>query len=257
MIPFLKNILFDAGELLKKRFLLKNNVEINFKSPKEIVTSTDKELEKFIISRIKRRFRNAKIISEEFNNENVEEFKTKECFIIDPIDGTNNFVHNVPFFAISIAYSNKGEILAGGVYNPILNEMFISEKAKGSFLNNKQIFVSKTDKLINTIAATGFACLRSDLADNNIDNLKKILPELRGLRRIGSAALDLCYTAAGRFDAFWEINLSIWDIAAGVLIVKEAGGKVTDFENKDEYIFKKKILGSNGWIHDTLLTYLM
>ncbi len=257
MKHFIKELLLESGEILKKRFILKSEDQLRFKTPKDIVTTIDMEIEKIIINRINQKCcDDIKIISEEYNPTNIEFFLNEKCFIIDPIDGTNNFIHNIPYFSISIAYSEKGKIITGGVYNPILDEMFLAEKGKGAYLNNKRIFVSKTNELINSLVATGFACLRSNLKKNNLENVIRILPVVRCLRRIGSAALDLCYTAAGRFDAFWELNLNIWDIAAGVIIVEEANGIVSDFNNTQNYIFKKEILASNGLIHSKILELL-
>lgn len=253
---FIKNLLTESGNLLRKYFLLSDTYTVKYKASKDIVTTADENIEKFIISRIHRRFNNISIISEEFNKNNIDDFFTKNTFIIDPIDGTNNFVHKVPFFGISIAYAEKGIIKCGGVYNPVIDELFLAENGKGAFLNSKKISVSSTDNFQNSIAATGFACLRQNKKDNNINNLINILPMLKGVRRAGSAALDLCYVAAGRYDFFWELNLNIWDIAAGIIMVKEAGGLVSDFNNFNNYITDKNICASNKVLHNKIVSLL-
>lgn len=253
---FIKELLIESGKLLRKYFLLSDSYAVKFKASKDIVTTADENVEKFIINYISRLNKDVGIVSEEFNKDNITDFFNKNTFIIDPIDGTNNFVHKVPFFGISIAYAEKGVIKAGGVYNPVIDELFIAEEGKGAFLNNKRIKVSKTEQLEESIAATGFACLRSNMKENNLKHLIDILPKIRGIRRAGSAALDLCYVAAGRYDFFWELNLNIWDIAAGIILIKEAGGKVTDFKNGEDYIINKNIFASNTLMHSQIVSKL-
>jgi myo-inositol-1(or 4)-monophosphatase len=246
---FIKELLINSGKLLKKHYLLRDSFTVKYKASKDIVTTADEEIENLIIKNIKRHYKDVSIISEEFNKDNISDFYNKKTFIIDPIDGTNNFVHKVPFFGISIAYAENGIIKAGGVFNPIIDELFIAETGAGAFLNGKKIFVSETENLEDSIAATGFACLRQNKKDNNLKNLMTILPMTKGVRRCGSAALDLCYVAAGRYDLFWEMNLNIWDIAAGIILVNEAGGIISDFNNEENYISKKMILVANNSLH--------
>ncbi len=173
--------------------------------------------------------------------------------MIDPLDGTTNYLHGIPYFAVSIAYLEKNETKVGVVYVPVLNEMFYAVKGEGAYLNGKRIAVSKSDKLINALAVTGFACIRANKPDNNLDNFNRIAPQLREIRRLGAAAADGCYVASGRFDFFWEKYLCLWDIAASMLIVREAGGKVTDFKGNEDRISGKTVIMSNKILHNDIL----
>jgi myo-inositol-1(or 4)-monophosphatase len=217
--------------------------EVEYKGETDPVTKADRNSQKAIIKAIKDVFPHHGILAEE---DGANEVKEDYCWIIDPLDGTVNFVHGMPMFCVSIGLKYKDEIVSGVIYSPVTKEVFMSEKNKGAWLNGKKIEVSKIEDTILTLAATGFPyCVRKNSA-GVIKNFKNIMLECQGIRRLGSAALDMAYVACGRFDFFWEEGLKPWDIAAGALIVEEAGGKVSDYCGLKDFIFKDTILASNG-----------
>lgn len=243
-LKFLQNISRKAGEILLKWF--RGNFDVQSKEGNELLTTADKESEEYIIKAIKRRYPEVKIIAEE--TENID-WESKEAFIIDPLDGTNNFSSGIPIFCVSIAYRSEGNLTIGVVYDPVHKELFYAEKGKKAFLNGTPISVSERNKLSESILATGFPYVRNTKEDSNVPELSAFLMKARGLRRLGSAALDLCYVACGRLDGYWEKRLKIWDISAGGLIVQEAGGKVTNFYKNNWDHMKDNILASNEKIH--------
>jgi myo-inositol-1(or 4)-monophosphatase len=239
----------EAGRFLKLNLGKVKNIESK-KEEINLVTEIDKGSEKKIIDFLKSRFPNHSILAEESGETNLgSDFK----WIIDPLDGTTNYTHSFPVFCVSIALEFKGEVILGVVYDPNLDELFYAEKGKGAFLNGKRISVSKTDKLIKSMLATGFPYNVKENPDNCIEHFVNFLMEAQAIRRLGSAALDLVYVACGRLDGFWEVNLNPWDTAAGKIIVEEAGGKVTDFYGNDFNIYTKGIVASNGLIHEQML----
>jgi myo-inositol-1(or 4)-monophosphatase len=173
-------------------------------------------------------------------------------WIVDPLDGTTNFVHGFPMFCVTVAAEFKGEVVVGVTYHPILNELYIAVKGKGAFVNKKRMRVSETTKLKNSLLATGFAYSASDVLKSEMSSFERASRSARAVRRPGSAALDLAYTARGVFDGFWERNLSPWDVAAGSLLVTEAGGKVSDFTGKKFDVHGKEVLATNGLIHKSI-----
>lgn len=239
----------EAAKILLKYF---GRIEkIEYKTSKhDFVTIADKESEKKVIETIKKSFPEHNFLGEETGNHN----KSSEfCWIIDPLDGTTNFSHAYPHFCVSIALSKNDELILGVIYNPISKEMFIAEGGKGTFLNGKRIHVSDKTKLIECLMSTGFWYDRGKIMDLNILNMKHVMKHVQGVRRAGSAALDLAYIAAGRLDGHWEFNLKPWDTAAGAIIIREAGGKVTK-ENGEKWTpFDKFMLATNGKIHKDLM----
>ncbi|HPG31231.1 MAG TPA: inositol monophosphatase family protein [bacterium] len=244
----------SAGKILIENFRKINQNEIYFKNPKDIVTEIDKKTENFIVSEIARAYPEDNIIAEE-DSVRLNHIDSN-LWIIDPLDGTTNYLHGIPYFAVSIAYYENNEPEIGVVYIPALDETFYAQKNQGAYLNGEKISVSSTNKLINSLAVTGFACIRADKPDNNLENFNRIAPKLREIRRFGAAAADGCYVACGRFDFFWEKYLRKWDIAASTLIVREAGGKVTDFSGKENNLDGKNIIMSNSVLHNELLTLI-
>ena len=214
---------------------------------KDIVTEADKGIERFIREELAREFPDHAITGEEEGASGDHEYR----WIIDPIDGTVSYLHEQPFFCISIALSHNDELVLGAVYAPVFDELFFAEKGKGAFLNDEPIRVSSEAELVQSVVATGFACLRSNLEKNNLPAFNVVAPQVRGMRRFGSAALDLCSVAAGRLEAYWESNINIYDVAAGVLILREAGGKVTDYSGEQTRI-PDEVLASNGAVHENL-----
>lgn len=252
MISFIKQLARAAGQICLQGRAQFTTSALTFKSPKDLVTLTDTRVEDFLVKEIRAAFPDHEILGEETGTTPGN----PDCrWIIDPIDGTTSFVHHQPFYAVSIGVETKGELSAGVVYAPALGEMFWAEQGQGSFLNEDPIRVSDTLELDHAVMATGFACLRSGLADNNLGHFNRIMPRLRDIRRYGSAALDLCYTAAGKLDGYWEMNLNLYDIAAGVLILKEAGGRVTDFNGRSQYP-QHGIAAANPQLHKQLLDCL-
>lgn len=256
MLPILTEIVIEAGKILKEGFY--GVKEINQKATKDLVTDYDVRVEKFIIGELKKHFSDFSIIAEEGSVE--ANYRNPNKIIIDPIDGTTNFVHTVPHVAISLGVHKNNEPYIGIVYNPILDEFFYGIKGEGAFLNGKKINATDEIVLKKSLIATGFpySC------DKNIDDfnwviakISKILPEVQDIRRLGSASLDLCYLARGSFDGYYEMNLKPWDVAAGIIILEEAGGKVSNEKGEKHDIFKDKILlASNSKIHDYLVNYL-
>ena len=253
MQKFINNLILKAGKILKKEYGKSQIVEQ--KHTRELVTETDKKINDFLISRIRKKFPRHQIISEESDIVNKE--NKSHIWYIDPIDGTTNFIHNIPVFGISIGYEREGQMENGTVYFPILNELFYAEQGKGSFKNKKQIYPSKREKMIEITAGTGFCCIRAGRKDNNLKYFNRIVPQIRGIRRIGAASYDLCCVACARLDAYWEMELKSWDIMAGKLIVEEAGGRVTDFSGGEALNEKKEILATNGTsLHEKFIRLL-
>jgi myo-inositol-1(or 4)-monophosphatase len=203
---------------------------------------------------IKEKYPEHEIFSEETSN---KEIFSDNLWIVDPLDGTTNYIHGFPFFCVSIAYSHKNKVMLGVVFDPLRKELFFAEKNKGAFLNGQKIKVSKVERLCDALLVTGFAYERGDIMRKNLEKIENFFSSgMHGIRRTGSAALDLCYVACGRTDGYWEFALKPWDHAAGSLIVKEAGGKITKI-NGEEYDFRvRDILASNGKIHEKMLEIL-
>ena len=252
MFNEIKEIILKAGEIFKEGFY--SSKEIEFKGKKDLVTEYDIKVENFLKKELSKF--NYDFIAEE----SVFSTKLDKSIIIDPIDGTTNYTHEIPHCAISVAvYENKRPKYAF-VYNPILNEFFYAKKGEGAFLNNEKIQVSNTDYFQRALIGTGFPYSSAENEEDLnfvITRLKHILPKCQDIRRLGSAALDLCYVACGRYDGFYEINLKPWDVAAGILIVEEAGGIVTNLGNYKYDLFEDKcIVASNGIIHEELIENL-
>ena len=231
-----------ASKVLIRDFGEVEKLQVSIKSPTDFVSSADTKAEKIIIQELLKAKKNYSVISEEIgiiNNKNSE-----NIWIIDPIDGTTNFLHGIPHFAISIALKSNNEIIAGVIYDPIKDEMFYAEKNNGAYYNNQRIRVSKKKKLEDCLFATG-----GNISEKNKTNTNIII------RRSGSAALDMAYVAAGRFDGYFQKNLNIWDIAAGIIIIKEAGGIINEIDlSKNNNI---KVLASNSSINDKLVKNLV
>ena len=241
-----KNLIRDFGEVEK--------LQVSIKGPGDFVTMTDKKVEKILIDELQKARSNYSILSEEIGEiKNDEEFK----WIIDPIDGTSNFLHGIPHFGISVALEKNKEIICGIIFDPIKNEIFSTEKGNGSYLNNQRIRVSSRKKLEDCILFTGGPRHASKNKEVTLEEYKKFSSKVFiPIRKMGSAALDMAYVAAGRCDGCWHRDLNHWDIAAGILLVKEAGGFVTDFIGTDKYIENKTILASNSRINEAMIEVL-
>ncbi len=243
----------NAGAAELSRFFNKSFVVSNKEGINNLVTEADHASEKAILDVIKKEFPDHYILSEEVG-EIIQDSSYK--WIIDPIDGTVNFAHSIPLCCVSIAVEYNGEIVLASVYNPIMNELFFAEKGKGSTLNDKQIHVSKKQNVANACLVTGFPYTYLDVPNGPLQIFEKLIRKGIPVRRLGSAATDLCWVAAGRFDGFYEHKLQAWDSAGGYLIVEEAGGKVTDFKGNKFSPYQPHILATNGDIHDEMLAVI-
>ena len=234
----------EAGDILREN--LGKIKRIDCKGGINLVTDIDRLAEERALSIIREKYPSHDILTEE---RRMEEKGSQYKWIIDPLDGTTNYVHGYPRYCISIALEKDGEVILGVVYDPVPDELFLAEKGKGATLNGRKISVSKIDELDKSLLATGFPYDRREKADEYLKIYREFMLNAQGVRRDGSAALNLCYTANGRFDGFWEEQLAPWDVAAGSLIVTEAGGRVTDFKGEKADIYGKDIVASNGKIH--------
>jgi len=247
----LKKSCFQAGEVILKNFGKKKKIQS--KGINDWVTEIDFKAENVIIKCIKKYFPESSFLAEESGN---SERRSELHWIIDPIDGTNNYIHNHPFFSVSIALSIDGVISYSAVFDPLRKEFFFAEKGRGSFLNKKKIVVSNIKKLSESLLCTGFITSNKKYTEMNMRNFKKLIYHCQSIRRDGSAALDLAYVASGRLDAFWVLGLKPWDTAAGILLVKEAGGIVTKANGKNYSIYDKSLLTSNQFLHKELIRNL-
>ena len=241
-----KIIIRDFGEIEK--------LQVSLKGPGDFVTASDKKVEKILINELQKARPSYSILSEEIGQiNNDKSFK----WIIDPIDGTANFLHGIPHFAISIGLEHDDEIICGIVYDPIKDEMFVAEKGNGSYLNNQRMRVSSRSKLKDCIVFTGGPKFESKNKELVIEEYKKFSSKiLIPIRKLGSASLDMAYVAAGRCDGFWQRNLKYWDIAAGIILVKEAGGFVTDFKGNSDFVENETILVTNSRINEEMIEIL-
>jgi myo-inositol-1(or 4)-monophosphatase len=245
---FLSTVIVEAGGLLRERLSYRH--EVRYKGEINLVTEVDLLSEALIMKRIRHSFPGHDILTEE-----SPETTNGSCFrwIIDPLDGTTNYSHGYPVFCVSIALEVEGEILLGAVYNPMLKELFFAEKGEGASLNGSRLSVSRTADLNKGLLATGFPYdLRKD-RNNNMNYFKALAMSAQAVRRPGAAALDLAYVAAGRFDGFWELKIMPWDVAAGWLLVTEAGGVVTDLFGAPYGLLSPHVLAGNGAINGQML----
>ena len=252
----LKETMLRAADAAGKIILQYFNGEFEIRNKEGInnlVTEVDMFSEKIIIDIIREKYPEHTIISEEVGTLiNVSDYQ----WLIDPIDGTVNFAHSIPICCVSIGLLYQNELILGVVYNPMMNEKFVAEKGKGATLNGKPISVSKKSDFRKACLVTGFPYAWPDSYEHPIRVFERFILEGLPIRRLGSAALDLCWVACGRFDGFWEYNLSSWDVAAGYLIVQEAGGRITNFEGARYNVFEKQTLATNGLIHEEMLSII-
>lgn len=241
-----------AREAGRQLLACRGRVRIEFKGEADLVTAADRESEALILRRLKQAFPAHSVLAEEGGAASGGGAGAEFCWYVDPLDGTTNFAHGLPFFAVSMAIEHQGDRLAGVVYNPVLDEMFSAVRGHGALLNGWPIAVSRQDDLSQALLATGFPSQKRH-RNPNIRFYQYFSLRTHGMRRLGSAALDLCYTACGRFEGFWEFNLQPWDTAAGALIVAEAGGEVSDMLGRPHLLRSPEILASNRRLHPALL----
>ena len=237
-----RSLIRDFGEI--------ENLQVSSKGPGDFVTSADKRTEKILIEELQKAHPEYGIITEEIGI--INKTNTKNRWIIDPIDGTFNFMNGIPQFAISVGYEEENEIKCGVIFNPIMNELFCAEKGNGAYLNNSRIRVSKKNKIKDALIVTGGPKGASEIKDKIFSEYINVSKNVANVRKFGSAALDVAYVACGRFDGYWQRELNYWDIAAGIIILKEAGGYLDFFDEDENFPLKKNILASNSLIHREL-----
>lgn len=226
----LESLARAAGKILRDGY--EKEHEVQFKGVIDLVTEIDHQSEAYLLGEISRRWPESRVFAEESG----ESGRGDLIWYVDPLDGTVNYAHGVPVFCVSIACAWDGQVQLGAVYDPMRDEMFAAERGKGASLNRRVLHVSKATELQKTLLVTGFPYDTWTALDNNIKHFSKFARRTQGVRRLGSAALDACYVAAGRFDGFWELSLRAWDIAAGALMAEEAGARVTTVDGKSDYM---------------------
>ncbi len=246
-------IVQQAGVFIKEQLGKVSDEQIEIKDRNSLVSYVDQEAEKFLVNNLSQLLPEAGFLTEE---ETVSQEKKPYRWIIDPLDGTTNFLHQLPFFSVSVALQKDEELLIGIVYEVNRSECFYAFKEGGAFLNGKSINVRQNIKLADSIIATGFPYYDFTNTDKYLAVLKQVILRTRGVRRFGSAALDLAYVSCGRFDSFYEITLNAWDVAAGIVLVKEAGGLVSDFKGGADYLFGAEIVASTPDIHPDILNII-
>lgn len=242
-----------AGAFIRQEALQFSADKIEYKGLHDMVSYVDKTAEEMIVRDLKMALPGSGFITEENTS---TEIHPDYNWIIDPLDGTTNFIHSVPLYAVSIALKYKEELVIGVVYEVNLDECFYAWKEGGAYLNGKRISVTQTMTLSESLIATGFPYSVFDQLQNYMDILREFMYNTHGVRRLGSAAVDLVYVACGRFDGFFEYNLNAWDVAGGSIIVTEAGGKVTDFKNGSDYVFGRQLIASNGLVGKEMLAII-
>lgn len=242
----------EAGALLLE--YAEAGFHIEYKNPINLVTDADHAAEQCVIDRLKDLFPDHRFLAEEQGR--LEEAQSPYLWIIDPLDGTTNFAHGYPAYCVSIGLEYEGRCVLGAIFDPSRNELFTAVEHRGAQLNGRPIHVSDTRTLDRSLLVTGFAYDIRETPRNNLNHFSSFALKAQGLRRTGSAALDLCYVAAGRFDGFWEVRLHPWDMAAGSVIVREAGGRLSNFSGTDLSIYGQELVATNGQIHEAMLAVL-
>jgi myo-inositol-1(or 4)-monophosphatase len=237
----------EAGALLAELFT--QPLEIGYKRRADLVTVADRRSEALIVGRLRECFPEHAIVAEEGGNHRSS---SDYCWYVDPLDGTTNYAHGFPVYCITLGLAYRGEVITGVVYDPTHNDIYLAERGAGAYLNNQRLRVSSTEKLGESLVATGFPPFATN-HDLNIQFYFRFTELSHGIRRAGSAALDLCCVAAGRFDGFWELKLNPWDKAAGTLLVTEAGGRVSDVQGRAFNLLGDDVFASNGLVHDQML----
>lgn len=248
----LREMALAAGEILRRHYGRLD--EVSHKGVIDLVTEADHRSEEYLLGEIARRFPDDRVYSEETGGRPGSD---AHIWYVDPLDGTVNYAHGLPIFCVSIAYAEKGELRLAAVYDPIAEDLYLAERGAGATLNDARIQVSDADELVDALLVTGFPYDAWTNPDNNLREFEAFSRVSQGVRRLGSAALDLCYVAAGRLDGFWEKRLNAWDVAAGGLLVQEAGGKVTDLQGGTDFMSSpQSVLAANTRLHPKMLAVL-
>jgi len=245
-----KNSALKAGKIITKN--LGEKIEVGHKGKYDLVTKMDMKSEKYIVESINERFPDHDIVTEETD---LGGTGSDYVWYIDPISGTTNYAHSLPVFSVSVGLTYQGKVIAGAANDPLREELFYASKGNGAYLNNEEIHISDVDKLKDAVLGTSFP-YDEDERKVNLKYFNKLMPNVQGLRRSGSVAVDLPHVACGRMDGFWAIHLKPWDLAAGKLIVKEAGGKVTKLDGDEHHVREPYIMATNGKIHDEMIEVL-
>ncbi len=256
MLDFAVTLAKEAGEILMRAYGHIERGSVGYKGWRNLVTDTDLAVEEHLVRRIEERFPSHGILAEE---RAVKRPSGADAirWVIDPLDGTTNFVHAHPMFCVSIGIEAAGRGRWGVVYAPYLEELFTAEAGAGAFANGVRCRVSEETMLSHALLASGFAYRQDAQASTNLENWTRMSLHCRGLRRCGAAALDLAYVACGRYEGFWELYLSPWDVAAGAVLVLEAGGRVSDFTGGDRWRSGREVLATNGWLHKEIASRLI
>lgn len=239
----------SAGAILLRRYQKLQQSEIEHKGRTDLVSVADRESEAHVIARLQEHFTGHGIVAEESD---PQPGRGQLTWYIDPLDGTTNYIHGFHAFAVSMGLYEGPDPIVAVVHAPALGETFHAVRGGGAWLGERRLAVSKAERLIDALLVTGFACVRDQITRNNLANFVRLMGETQGVRRVGSAALDMAYVAAGRFDGFWELCLAPWDVAAGALLIKEAGGEVTDVQGGRDWLHGRQIIGTNRALHGAL-----
>jgi len=251
-LSILKSWASEAGKVLRDGYGKRH--QIRYKGVADLVTEIDQRSEDLLVSKIRQHYPTHSILAEESGRLNGDH---DSCWCIDPLDGTTNYAHGLPFFSVSLAYAEKGKVQMGVVLDPMLGECFSAERGKGAWLNDESIHVSKTSNLIEGLLATSFPYEFEDSRVRNLNYFSRFIKLTQSIRRMGSAALELCYVGAGRLDGYWEVKLHPWDVAAGGLIVEEAGGVVTNLDGTVDYVSPPcATVAANPMIHRHMMAVM-
>lgn len=242
---------FKAGKSLSRDFGEVQNLQVSVKGPSDYVSQADRKAEKIVKDELLKARPTYGFVGEE--SDEIKGTDGAHRWIVDPLDGTTNFLHGIPQFAVSIALERNGEIVAAVVFNPATDELYTAEKGGGAFLNDRRLRVAARKELSDAVVICGVPHLGRGNHGKFLVELRHVMGEVAGVRRFGSASLDLAYIAAGRCDGFWEVGLAAWDIAAGILLIKEAGGWVSDFDGKTNMLETGSVVAGNEYIHKALL----
>lgn len=254
LLNVMVNAAMKAGRQLSRDFGEVQNLQVSVKGPGDFVTSADKAAEKIIFEELKIARPDFGFLLEEGGVVNGKDLQNR--WIVDPLDGTTNFMHGIPLFAVSIALEREGQIVAGVIYNPAMDELFTAERGSGAYFNDRRMRVSARRNFIDSVFVTGIPHLGRAEPKRFLKQLSHMMNGSAGIRRSGSAAIDLAWTAAGRYDGFWEMGLQPWDVAAGIIMIREAGGYVTDFDNRRKIFETQNIVAANEILHKKLISTL-
>jgi myo-inositol-1(or 4)-monophosphatase len=244
------NIAHQAGEILRQSF--GKNLQVEYKSLTDLVSEADRQSERLLLNYIRQHFPGDSIQAEESGG---SPGSSERVWYVDPLDGTVNYLHGIPIYSVSIAYAESGVLRVGVVYDPVHDECFSAEHGKGAYLNGQPIYPATATDLDHALLVTGFSYDIREISDNNLDNFAYFALHSQGVRRLGSAALDLCYVACGRLDGFWELILQPWDLAAGALIVMEAGARVTNIDGGPDFLASPpSVIAANHQLHPLILS---